>query len=59
MLLINLEEAVLKIVGVAAVGAIVGKSFVTFKDKDEPKKKLLGTCTALGSQAGNNYLSPK
>ena len=33
------RRRLLKIVGVAAVGAIVGKSFVTFKDKDELLKK--------------------
>jgi len=44
------RRRVLKIVGVAAVGAIVGKSFVTFKDKDE-LKKVTWNGTALGSQA--------
>jgi len=44
------RRRLLKIVGVAAVGAIVGKSFVTFKDKTE-LKKVTWNGTALGSQA--------
>ena len=44
------RRKLLKIVGVAAVGAIVGKSFVTFKDKTE-LKKVTWNGTALGSQA--------
>ena len=44
------RRRLLKIVGVAAVGAIVGKSFVTFKDKDE-LKKVTWNGMALGSQA--------
>ena len=44
------RRRLLKIVGIAAVGAVVGKSFVTFKDKDE-LKKVSWNGTALGSQA--------
>ena len=44
------RRRLLKIVGVAAVGAIVGKSFVTFKDKTE-LKKVTWNGIALGSQA--------
>ena len=44
------RRRLLKIVGITAVGAVVGKSFVTFKDKDE-LKKVSWNGTALGSQA--------
>tara|TARA_B110000967_G_C18886817_1_gene564532 strand:- start:1094 stop:2092 length:999 start_codon:yes stop_codon:yes gene_type:complete len=44
------RRRLLKIIGIAAVGAVVGKSFVTFKDKDE-LKKVSWNGTALGSQA--------
>ena len=44
------RRRLLKIVGVATVGAIVGKSFVTFKDKTE-LQKVTWNGTALGSQA--------